>query len=114
LGQASQIQDHQTLPSAHLYAELWTSLASLLRSYTAAHGLHGNHQAIFEQTDEKITVRHQENWLILSRQGAQITWTRENGTRGTLQLTEHGRIGGPAAEQELDMAAEAWARDLMQ
>ena len=29
----------------HVLGELWVSLASLLRSYTAAHGLNGNRQA---------------------------------------------------------------------
>ena len=29
-------------------SELWVSLASLLRSYTAAHGLNGNRQATVE------------------------------------------------------------------
>jgi hypothetical protein len=52
--------------------------------------------------------------LELKRNGAAVTWTRENGTSGTLELTERGRLRGPAGEQELDMAAEAWARELMQ
>lgn len=99
-----------------LYTELWVSLASLLRSYTAAHGLNGNRQATVELGEEKIIVRHAEKWLALQRSGAQVTWTRENGSGGTLQLTEHGRLRAPQKDQEeeLDMAAEAWARELMQ
>jgi hypothetical protein len=50
-----------------VYVELWVSLASLLRSYTAVHGLNGKRQA-------------------------------------TVELSE----------EEMDMAAEAWARELMQ
>lgn len=96
-----------------LYAELWVSLASLLRSYTAAHGLNGNRQATVELGEEKITVRHAEKWLALVRDGAQIAWTRENGRVRTLQLTEHGRLRSDNTEEELDMAAEAWARELM-
>ena len=110
----------QTIPDEHLYTELWVSLASLLRSYTAAHGLNGNRQATVELGEEKITVRHAENRLVLDRRGAQIAWTRENGSTGTLELTHDGRLRvrspQPASttEEELDMAAEAWARELMQ
>lgn len=113
MGQATEIHDE------HLYSELWVSLASLLRSYTAAHGLNGIHQATVELGEEKITVRHAQKWLTLVRRGAQVAWTRENGSGGILQLTEHGRLrdttpqGATAPEEELDMAAEAWARELM-
>lgn len=104
----------QIIRDEHLYAELWVSLASLLRSYTAAHGLNGNRQATVELGEEKITVRHAEKWLALDRSGAQVAWTRENGSEGTLELTEHGRLRAGTTEEELDMAAEAWARELMQ
>ena len=109
-----------------LYSEYWTSLASLLRSYTALHGLHGGRQAEVEADGERITVRHGSRWLELQRTGGTIAWTRENGRSGMLELTEHGRLrsrdprsqnrdlGHPApGEEEMDMAAEAWARELM-
>ncbi len=38
-----------------VYVEFWVSLASLLRSYTAAHGLNGNRQATVELGEERIT-----------------------------------------------------------
>ncbi len=44
--------------TTQLFVELWVSLASLLRSYTAAHGLNGNRQATVELGEEQITVRH--------------------------------------------------------
>jgi hypothetical protein len=111
---------HQTIHDEKLYVELWVSLASLLRSYTAAHGLNGNRQATVELGEEKIIVRHAEKWLTLERTGAQVAWTRENGSGGTLELTEQGRLraaspqGAASTEEDLDMAAEAWARELMQ
>jgi hypothetical protein len=111
---------HQTIHDEKLYVELWVSLASLLRSYTAAHGLNGNRQATIELGEEKIIVRHAEKWLTLERSGAQVAWTRENGSGGTLELTEQGRLRATSperaasAEEDLDMAAEAWARELMQ
>ena len=97
-----------------LYVELWVSLASLLRSYTAAHGLNGNRQATVELGEERIIVRHGDKWLDLARDSAQITWQREGGRRGTMQLTEAGRLRTDAGEEEMDMVAESWARELMQ
>lgn len=97
-----------------LYGELWVSLASLLRSYTAAHGLNGDRQATVELGEERITVRHGDRWLDLKRNGAQTSWTREDGRNGMLELTESGRLRSAGGEEELDMAAEAWARELMQ
>jgi|SRR5579859_3390625 len=121
-----------------LYAELWVSLASLLRSYTAAYGLNGNLQATVELGEEQITVRHGNAWLELARRGARIDWRRDDGRAGVLELTEAGRLRdcdprfqnrdlhptdeelpvgtpdlGHPIEEEMDMAAEAWARELM-
>lgn len=107
-----------------VYAELWVSLASLLRSYTAAHGLNGNRQATVELGEERILVRHGGYWLDLEREGAVVKWKREDGSGGTLELTEDGRLrlrdpmsrnrdmGHPEGE-EMDVVAEAWARELM-
>ena len=99
-----------------LYVELWVSLASLLRSYTAVHGLGRIQQAKVEVEQERILTRHGEKWLELKRQAAIVTWQRENGSRGKLELTDAGRLRdrASAGEEELDMAAEAWARELMQ
>jgi hypothetical protein len=99
-----------------VYDELWVSLASLLRSYTAAHGLNGNCQATVELGKERILVRHGKDWLDLRRNGAKVDWKREDGSDGTLELTADGRLhdqGNPEMDVEMDIAAEAWARDLM-
>ena len=97
-----------------LFVELWVSFASLLRSYTAAHGLNGNRQATVELGEEQITVRHSDKWLDLVRNGAQVVWRRENGQGGTMLITEAGRFRTEVGEEEMDMVAEAWARELMQ
>ncbi|MFZ0744277.1 MAG: transcriptional regulator [Terracidiphilus sp.] len=100
-----------------VYGELWVSLASLLRSYTAVHGLNNDRQATVELGEERITVRHGENWLDLKRNGSLVAWRREDGQGGELELTEAGRLRSckpSGGEEELDMAAEAWARELMQ
>jgi hypothetical protein len=97
-----------------LYVELWVSLASLLRSYTAAHGLNGNRQATVELGEEKITVRYGDGWLDLQRKDAAVTWKREDGRGGALELTEGGSLRSATGEEAMDLAAEAWARELMQ
>jgi hypothetical protein len=101
-----------------LYAELWVSLASLLRSYTAAHGLNGDRQATVELGEERITVRYGDRWLDLRRTGERVNWLRDNGQSGVLELTEAGtlrsREDAGGGEEEMDMAAEAWAGELMQ
>jgi hypothetical protein len=96
-----------------LYLELWVSLASLLRSYTAAHGLNRSRQATVELGENQITVRHANAWLDLQRQDATINWLREDGRAGSLQFTPAGRLHSGDNEEEMDMAAEAWARELM-
>jgi len=96
-----------------LFAELFASLASLLRSYTALHGLHAQREASVEHTEDKITLIHNEKWLSLTRNHAILTWMRENGTMGTLELTKSGTLRGDNSEEAMDLAAEQWARDLM-
>jgi hypothetical protein len=97
-----------------VFAELWISLASLLRSYTAAHGLHNNRHARVESGEDRITVRHESKWLRLERKGEIVTWTRENRSCGSIVISEAGRLRNGLREEEMDMAAEAWARELMQ
>jgi hypothetical protein len=99
--------------TAQLYVELWVSLASLLRSYTAAHGLNRDRQATVELGEERITVRHGDAWLNLERDGSHVSWRREDGRSGELELTESGTLRSEAGDEEMDMAAEAWARELM-
>ncbi len=94
--------------------EIWISLGSLLRSYTALHGLSGNRQAEFEQDDERIVARNGEKWIELRRTGSTVAWQRGDGSKGTLELTETGRLRSGTGEEEMDMAAEGWARELMQ
>lgn len=124
MGQNESIENGPPANSEHLYAELWVSLASLLRSYTAAHGLNGKRQATVELGEDKILVRCGESWLDLHRTSATVNWKREDGRSGTLELTEagtlrsrdprsHNRDLGHPGEEEMDMAAERWARELM-
>ena len=97
-----------------IWGEFWISLTSVLRSYIAAYELHKGRQAVVEHDEQRITARHGDKWIELRRTHAAIAWKRENGESGALELTEHGRLRSASGEQELDMAAEAWARELMQ
>jgi RecB family exonuclease len=101
------------LPTDSLWHELWVSFASLLRSYTAAHGLNKSRQATVELSENRILVRHGDDWLDFERSGATVKWKRTNGTNGTLEFTVAGQLRSAAGEEEMDMAAEAWARELM-
>jgi hypothetical protein len=74
LSQAELIAEANPANSPQLYVELWVSLASLLRSYTAAHGLNGKLQATVELGEDKILVRHGDSWLDLTRTGAAVNW----------------------------------------
>jgi hypothetical protein len=104
----------ETANTKQLWIELWVSLASLLRSYTALHGLTGNRESLIDHDEERILAHHGSKWLELKRNGAAITWKREDGSQGTLELTETGRLRGSLGEEEMDLAAEGWARELMQ
>jgi hypothetical protein len=102
------------ISAAATYAELWVSLASLLRSYTAAHGLNKSQQATVELGENQITVRTGDRWLSLNRQQDQILWTREDSAQGRFRFTIEGRLQTEEGqEQEMDIQAEAWARELM-
>ena len=54
-----------------------------------------------------------EKWLSLDRNGAIVTWTREDGNGGRMEISASGRLRSEASEEEMDLAAEAWARELM-
>jgi hypothetical protein len=98
-----------------LWAEIWVSLASLLRGYTSAHALNSCREATIDWNESRIVVCHREKSLNLDRQGHRVAWVRENGDSGVLELTRAGRLRCPPSEEEeeMDMAAERWARELM-
>jgi hypothetical protein len=67
-----------------------------------------------ESGEKHILARHGEHWLKLQREGSRVNRQREDGLSEALELTEAGRLLGSSGEEEMDMAAEAWARELMQ
>jgi hypothetical protein len=97
-----------------LHTELWTSWASLLRSYAAAHGLNTTHHAVVEVGPEEITLRVNSNWLLFKHRTMQYS----DGRKCAFALTERGTVltaaGQDKQEEEMDIAAERLAREMMQ
>jgi hypothetical protein len=95
---------------SRLHAELWTSWASLLRSYAAAHGLNSTHHAVVEVSADEITLRVGSRWLRFTESMMQYS----DETAQTFALHEDGTVsinGGP--QEEMDIAAEQLARGMM-
>jgi len=93
-----------------LHTELWTSWASLLRSYAAAHGLNSTHHAVVEVGADEITLRVSERWLRFT--ATEMQHSGEPAVR--FSLTEDGNVRiGDLPTEEMDMAAERLARGML-
>jgi hypothetical protein len=93
-----------------LHTELWTSWASLLRSYAAAHGMNSVHHAVVEISADEITLRVNDRWLRFTAS----TMQHSQGAPQDFTLTEDGNVriaNGPP--EEMDMAAERLAREML-
>jgi hypothetical protein len=93
-----------------LRTELWTSWASLLRSYAAAHGLNSRHHAVVEVGPGEITLRVASRWLRFTHETLQDS----EGHRFTFNMQEDGTIKIDDVAEEMDLAAERLAREMMQ
>ena len=95
---------------AKLHTELWTSWASLLRSYAAAHGLNSTHHAVVEVSANEITLRVNDRWLRFTPSDLQ-----HSGEAPTpFTLNENGTVTiNHQPEQEMDIAAEHFAREIL-
>ena len=95
---------------ARLHTELWTSWASLLRSYAAAHGLNSRHHAVVEVGADEITLRVASSWLRFTHEQMEDS----DGNRSGFSLQEDGTVKINGIAEEMDIAAEALAREMMQ
>jgi hypothetical protein len=99
--------------------ELWGSFVSLIRSYTAAHGLNGIRQAVLEVSDDSLLLRAGDRLLSVDFSGQGGHWHRESGPKTEFILDEHGRVTlnsgseGPGNPEEMDIVAERLAREIM-
>ena len=94
---------------AILHRELWTSWASMLRVYAAAHGLASTHHAVVEVGAEEIVLRVDQKWTRFTRD----EMTTSEGASLPFAIAEDGRVRMGAVEDEMDMAAERVAREML-
>ena len=98
-----------TLPP-QLHTELWTSWASLLRSYAAAHGLNAAQHAVVEVSAAEITLRAGSRWLCFTPAAVEGTEI----TPQSFHLNEDGTVTlADQSPEEMDLAAERFARELL-
>jgi hypothetical protein len=96
--------------TANLHTELWTSWASLLRSYAAAHGLNSTQHAVVEVSAEQITLRVGSRWLRFTAAEMQ----HSDKAPVAFALTEDGSVKiGDSPAEEMDIAAEILAREML-
>jgi head-tail adaptor len=101
-----------------LHTELWTSWASLLRSYAAAHGLNSTQHAVVEVSATEITLRVGSRWLRFTPNEV----TASNRPPLPFHLNENGTATVGSTDKEtiepreiaMDLAAEHFAREMMQ
>jgi hypothetical protein len=96
-----------------LARELWSSFVSLLRSYTAAHGLNGIRQAVLEVSDDRLLVRAGERLLTVQFDAERGSFARETGSVSEFTLDEHGRLIADGIAEDMDIVAERLAREVM-
>jgi len=93
-----------------LHTELWTSFASQIRAYGAAHGLNSSHQAIVEVGADLILLRVGTRWLRFTPNEI----TGDDDRAETFHLNEDGTVTVGAVTEEMDFTAERLTRELMQ
>jgi hypothetical protein len=93
-----------------LHTELWTSFASLIRSYGAAHGLNSRHQAIVEVGSTEIMLRVGTRWLLFTPSAM----SEDTNRTVPFHLNEDGTATLNGITEEMDLVAERVTRELMQ
>ena len=92
----------------NLEVELWTSWASMLRVYSAAHGLTNSHHAVVEIGAEEIILRVDTRWLKFTLD----EMTSSSGASLPFQMFEDGCIRIGVSTDEMDMSAERVVREM--
>lgn len=93
-----------------LHAELWTSFASQIRAYGAAHGLNSQHQAVVEVGSDVILLRVGTRWLRFTPS----EMTEDNNRAQVFDLNEDGTVTVGDVTEDMDFTAERLTRELMQ
>ena len=95
---------------SNLHTELWTSFASMIRSYGAAQGFNSRHQAIVEVGSDEILLRVGTRWLRITPG----EMTEDNNRSQPFHLNVDGTVTIGAVTEEMDFTAERLTRELMQ
>jgi hypothetical protein len=95
--------------TAGLQNQLWTSWASMLRVYGAAHGMSSPYHAVVEVSADEITLRVSHRWVRFMA-GAMVD---SEGNESGFELMEDGSVRLGETVNEMDMAAEQVARRMM-
>ena len=93
-----------------LHTELWTSFASMIRSYGAAHGLNSRYQAIVEVSSDLILLRAGERWVRFTPSEMK----EDTDHAVPFRLNEDGTVTLDGITEEMDLVAEQVTRELMQ
>jgi hypothetical protein len=96
--------------SQKLHVELWSSFASQIRAYGAAHGLNSEHQAIVEVGSDVILLRVGTRWLRFTPNAM----TGDDNRTEVFHLNEDGTVTVGAVTEDMDFTAERLTRELMQ
>jgi len=91
-----------------LRIELWTSWASMLRVYSAAHGLASAHHAVVEVGADEIILRVDTRWLRYTHTEQQSS----DGTSAPFALNEDGTVTLDDQTEDMDLTAERVTRNL--
>jgi hypothetical protein len=94
----------------YLHTELWTSFASQIRAYGAAHGLNSQHQAVVEVGSDLILLRVGTRWLRFTPD----EMTEDDNRAQAFHLNEDGTVTVGDVTEEMDFTAERLTRELMQ
>jgi hypothetical protein len=81
----------------------------MLRVYAAAHGMNSTHHAVVEIGAQEITVRVNHRWVRFTLD----TMEDSEGNSAAFALQEDGTVMIGEAVDEMDMAAEQVAREIM-
>ena len=93
-----------------VHVELWTSFASMIRSYGAAHGLNSRYQAIVEVSSDLILLRVGERWISFTPSEMK----EDTDHAVPFRLNEDGTVTLDGVTDEMDLVAERVTRELMQ
>jgi hypothetical protein len=81
----------------------------MLRVYAAAHGMNSMHHAVVEVGAEEIVLRVDTRWVRFSAE----TMETSSGEQAGFELMEDGGVRIGDVTDEMDMAAERVAREML-